>query len=545
MSTDIGTTASDLVLDPRGPWTQRAMCGAVVTYAGSPQFISKLYEQLRFRGIDRVTLRNLLRNQHLPFGLLIETSTAIYAVTDHVRSFPIFFSQYGDKFFIGNSARSVRAKSNVETVSQSAVGEYLLSGYVHRNRTLYKGLACLLPGQILCFDKTSQILSVEEYFRYLPSGDSRQTQKQLTRLFGDTLDEIFSELVEDNHGRPIWLPLSGGLDSRLVLCKLLEHGAKQITTFTYGNRGNHEMAMAKNISSLLNVRWCGLPATPKHAQALYASSIRTDYAEYADGLHMTPVYLDFEALVHLHSARQIPNEALIINGYSGDFLFGGHIPELLAFSPSIALMIDQFIKKNASNISTPTLAEVQERIRSRLLTQVPDHLQNHSEATAIASLYEHLDWSERQTKAVVNGQRLYEFFGYEWQLPLWDRRLMDVWHSMPLHLKLNQMLHLQYLRDYNYKSAFSVLRSVNQIWPTQFRWIPTVGSMIGLTYGPKQKADFYERMFFRSYFNYQLSLFGRSSYRRWYRSLKRPRVIPLASLNRLHELGIDASEFLT
>ena len=42
-----------------------------------------------------------------------------------------------------------------------------------------------------------------------------------------------------------------------------------------------------------------------------------------------------------------------------------------------------------------------------------------------SAIYESLEWSERQPKAVVVNQRLYEYFGYRWELPLWDSEILD------------------------------------------------------------------------------------------------------------------------
>ena len=36
-------------------------------------------------------------------------------------------------------------------------------------------------------------------------------------------------------------------------------------------------------------------------------------------------------------------------------------------------------------------------------------------------LYEFSEFKNRQTKYVITVQRVYEFFGYEWRLPLWDK----------------------------------------------------------------------------------------------------------------------------
>ena len=60
----------------------------------------------------------------------------------------------------------------------------------------------------------------------------------------------------------------------------------------------------------------------------------------------------------------------------------------------------------------------------------------------------------------------------------------------------------------------------------------------------KEIPQFYEYMFYNSYFNYQLGLFGRRTYNHWYKKTRRPRVIPLAALNRLSEIGINVNLYL-
>jgi hypothetical protein len=40
-------------------------------------------------------------------------------------------------------------------------------------------------------------------------------------------------------------------------------------------------------------------------------------------------------------------------------------------------------------------------------------------------LYEIFDWRERQSKFIVSAIRPYRFFGYQWLMPLWDKRFID------------------------------------------------------------------------------------------------------------------------
>ena len=70
-------------------------------------------------------------------------------------------------------------------------------------------------------------------------------------------------------------------------------------------------------------------------------------------------------------------------------------------------------------------------------------------------LYEELEFSNRQCKFVINGQRLYEFFDYQWRLPLWDSLYIDFWESAPLEEKLNQKLYKKTLHNTNWCNVWN------------------------------------------------------------------------------------------
>lgn len=70
------------------------------------------------------------------------------------------------------------------------------------------------------------------------------------------------------------------------------------------------------------------------------------------------------------------------------------------------------------------------------------------DAVRAASLYEYWNLQERQAKFILNSLRVYEYFGYEWQLFHWDLRLMDFWAKVPLELRLERKLWQHYASEY-------------------------------------------------------------------------------------------------
>jgi hypothetical protein len=64
--------------------------------------------------------------------------------------------------------------------------------------------------------------------------------------------------------------------------------------------------------------------------------------------------------------------------------------------------------------------------------------------TSAARILESWDLRERLGKFIFNSLRVYDYFGYHWRVPLMDNLLMDFWEAVPLHLRVNRRLFLEY-----------------------------------------------------------------------------------------------------
>ena len=73
----------------------------------------------------------------------------------------------------------------------------------------------------------------------------------------------------------------------------------------------------------------------------------------------------------------------------------------------------------------------------------------------LANIFENWEWKERQSKFIINSCRVYEFYGFEWRLPLWDLEFINYWSRIPLEMRENKKLYKEYLLNSNYKNLFS------------------------------------------------------------------------------------------
>ncbi len=487
----------------------------------------------------KAAILEFVHSQNSTFALAFISRSFVIACVDHVRSIPLFFQVNDDQFALGSNPilfSSKRALSN----DKNLVAEFLLTGYLHGKATLSPDIQCLEPGEILEWDFKSKTVAIDQYFSYFPqSSYYKRNFNELFEEFDVVLNEIFSDLYSRKQNLPIWIPLSGGLDSRLILAKSLEHGFEDITTFSYGTSGNHEIGKARTLTRELGVRWHCWPATSaRYSRNLFAHDDRRKYVDYSAGLQATPVYLDYEAITGMRRAELIPDHACVINGYSGDFLFGGHIPETFAFDPSLNTLVDAVLSKHCSHFNLDVFPDALARIRDNLVDQFST-LSDINTLETIAAAYENWEWRERQPKAVINGQRLYEFYGLDWALPFWDKRLLLFWAKIPVQWKINQQFHVQYLKKYNYLGMFAKLRSENKVWPTGRPYVPLLLRVIHLLFGRRTHDAVYERAFYYGYFHNQLSFFPYQDYVSLLKKTRQPRIVPLATLEYLRSLGIS------
>jgi asparagine synthase (glutamine-hydrolysing) len=108
-----------------------------------------------------------------------------------------------------------------------------------------------------------------------------------------------------------------------------------------------------------------------------------------------------------------------------------------------------------------------------------------------ASLYESWEWQERQCKYVISGQRIYDWFGIDWTLPLWDADYLRFWSRVPFELKLDQRLYKQYLRSRNYCGLFRNFNQTVWRWPGPAMAVLPAAQLIGLLAGRKAKDRCY------------------------------------------------------
>jgi len=441
--------------------------------------------------VNTQSLKSILIDFQGQFSFVIITPKICFSAVDRCRNYQLVYHCNSQTFTLSNDAHLLKNKLNLSEFDSQAILEFAMSSYVsYKNKTLVKNIFQLEAGEFIIAslnkEKMYFDIIIDCYYQYKPKKFFESNKSQLIKnLYQITLDS-FEKIAKTCDNRPIFLSLSAGLDSRLVACMLKKIGYKDVTCFTLGKPGNYEPINAEKIANHLGFNWIFTPTIKSINRYYYYSEDYNNYSIYADGLTSLPRLLNYFSICQLKKDNLIPDEAIFMNGDSGDYTAGKHIP--LQFFESELIDLELFFKPImlkhfnlwGSLYNNKSKLKIEESIRSHI--KLPDRSLYAQDA---ASFYELWEWRNRQCKYA--GQlRTYEFWNFEGRIPLWQENLMDFWANVPMKFKYNGDLYHSYLRKYNFYDLF-----VDDLKPKKF-----FKSRLGLKSVPEKILYYTMRPFF-------------------------------------------------
>jgi hypothetical protein len=242
---------------------------------------------------------------------------------DWLGSMPVFHAQ------IGNG----RIASTLEPVVVASAGytaddfflpglvSLLINGHFISDWTLYKGMKVIPPDSRMEWD--------EKGFRAEKLWTVEPGQSRWEAGWDDLVDEMYElsrqAIVQALSSYPKWiLPLSSGLDSRLIAAVAAEIGA-DVHTYAWGEANTTDVIYSRQIARTLGLPW-------KHIV------LPNDFL-----LKYTPLWADlFGSSMHFHGMYQMSfldeirnaPSAPVLSGFIGDVLTGDAVHEAVAFHSS-------------------------------------------------------------------------------------------------------------------------------------------------------------------------------------------------------------------
>lgn len=508
-----------------------------VEYVGSqvnPRQILEILEHDPF-GNEFESIFKKLINLGTGWAFIARSPDLIIAAVDPIKSYQIFYGRLKNLFLASNSAKVITERLGITQTSNIATTEFLTAGYVTGYNTLIDGLYQLQAGECIVYESNSSNLIRRRYYRYLPKPDKDRSVADWAHGLKEITEAIFRRLIQSADGRQLVVPLSGGLDSRLIVTMLSHLGYDNVKTFSYGPRANHEARIAKKVAEQAGYPWEFYPMSHKEVYDFFWSRARQDYWSFSDSLSAVPNMQDVQTITMLRR-RGVSEDAIIVNGQSGDFISGGHLPKHLFAGRGIDAVIWSLLHKHFKlrlSLFTPNNLDL---LVSQLQTSLGEIERCAGRNISPAALFESWEWQERQCKYVIAGQRAYDWVGFDWALPLWDLDYLKFWSKVPFELKVNQSLYRKFLVTEDYCGLFRNFNPKVWRWPGQSIAVIPAAQVVGLAGGQRAKDNFYAYARYIGHYGPQYAPWGLGKFLR--ETLDVRHALPFYIDSYLYERGI-------
>lgn len=381
------------------------------------------------------------------FAVMHRLGETLLVAEDRTRSFPLFYGSGTDGFYLSDDPRWVRDQVGDRDLDRVSASEFLLTGYVTGSDTLYPHVKQVQAGEVLVIRPVDSGLPVQgiRHYQYTHGNYFEKSAEELHALMDEILLRAFERLIRFADGRTIVVPLSGGYDSRLIVLMLMRLGYEKILAFNYGRPGNAESQVSKEVARALDIRWEFVPYTNEAWSRWYQTEEYGQYRRMADGLVSVPHIQDWPAVWELTKHGILPKDSIFV---PGEIALGGMQRFPIVSSREMKIGEDQLIRLIYNTDYMLQDFRQTKKIKGAIHGKIKTTLGSRSSYSLerAANAYERWWWQERAAKFLLNSVRVYEYWGYEWWLPLWDSELVDFWSRVPLVHRCRKPLHKSYTR---------------------------------------------------------------------------------------------------
>src|SRR5690606_27666444 len=147
---------------------------------------------------------------------VLVTEDEIQLLTDHLRSWPLFYAVQGEQVHVGEDAFAVADALGGRRLEAEAAAEFRHIGFVLGDRSLLEGVRQVPSGTTVRIDRRTGEITARLERRLQLQRPGFEDIPSFTAAFAAALDAQMQRLYERADGRVIALPLSAGLDSRLL-----------------------------------------------------------------------------------------------------------------------------------------------------------------------------------------------------------------------------------------------------------------------------------------------------------------------------------------
>lgn len=369
-------------------------------------------------------LEEWIRRQEGNWAALLMTPEAAYLMTDQARSFPLHVA-LGSTTYVTSTIEALRGRVPF-ALNADAAAEFAHSGYVFGEETLLEGIVSL-PTSCLAVVREGTLVTRQYTDFYVEHTDDSE---RFWELFKEEMLASYSSLLQRANGRQLLIPLSGGIDSRLQLAVLRELDAPNVVNFTYGKANSAEARISQRTAALAGFDWVFVEQDGARVAQAWNRPGNNGFLRHAWEGNALPHIQDWYALSKLRELDQIQDDAIVAPGHT--VVGNQHHAEVL--QPGTSVTKARFARAIAENHFSlrrrPDRAMAAPYTAAKISSFMNEHWADGG-AQQRSEMMHHINLDNRQAKYITNSVRAYEYFGFDWALPMYERRFHELWLSGP------------------------------------------------------------------------------------------------------------------
>ncbi|MGP9539030.1 asparagine synthase-related protein [Brachybacterium sp. AOP43-C2-M15] len=363
------------------------------------------------------------------FSAVLLTEREIVLAVDHLRSWPLFYAVHDGAVHVAEDAFAVADAIGGRVLADDVAAAFLHTGLALGDGTLLRGVRQVPAGTTVRIDRVSGAVTGRLERRLRLREPDGADLAAFTTAFATALDEAMRRLYERADGRVIALPLSAGLDSRLLASLLARDGYPNVRTFTYGLPGNAEARASERIAASLGLPWQQVSHTPAQLREAWTRPAGARFLREASGGASLPHIQDWYAMRSLTADGTLPPGSIVLPGHtvvsSAKDEPLRHGREVTPASIVRALEPWHFSLRSRSRRAVRLPAAVRE-LRT-FFEEVTLTGERRSTMDAVRWFWQR----ERQAKYILNSMRTYEHVGLDWALPMHELDVWEVYEGAP------------------------------------------------------------------------------------------------------------------
>ena len=379
---------------------------------------TRLLNELRSEALDVDALKGI--GGH--FALVDLRGPEPLLVVDRLRSRALFYRWEDGRWLVTDDPEVFRDRPNFQ-LDRDAAEAFRHLSFVPGNRTLIQNVTAVEAGGSATLGASSAQTRIYDPMAF--SEERVEDEEEFSSLFAAALDKAFARMLEDFPDKRFLVPLSGGLDSRLMLTWLKRSGAKDVQAFTYGT-AKSEIATATDIARQMDVPIEVITYDPKTISQAWAQEGSGAFLRDTWMAASLPHVQDWYALRVLKEKGLLDEDTVVVPGH----VVVGYLPDADLLGKHLSRgEIGEVLAKHHGSLQGAPEDLYHSPVFQESVNNVLDEVGYDGGRASIQSALEAWNLKESHAKYTNNSVKAYEHFGAAWAMPFLDREVWNAWFS--------------------------------------------------------------------------------------------------------------------